>query len=596
VSYVKYGDIQMPLVKTNSFAQEPIYTEDGIDYLYTKFTLDCQCLLTYDSLLITPVSHISDLSRQIATLRPQLLQPRQNFRYSVGETGDAVVDIGGPDPAGGPFPQAFDIIEIQGANAAIVSYRIIAYGDVCGENREDEREKEILSNRFSVTTSYDQDFYATRTMTGKLVLRGKKGLQPDDFRNVVMPTLPHGYRRESMSFQVSSNALSLGYTIVDKEKYVIDRVSTTSKGTYNEWTERWGVPVYGEVEISLSAPKNFDKKNMISRAAEIALSRFTEDDHLMSTSVTEDLFSNAISLRMRAMKASGKMTREKNAKFIFGETLGDEIAPPANKIISRLPIQVVRADDKLLRFNDITFPDDLSADLSIRNKKIIRAAIAAWKEPCGGTELPKDRFGPFDQEPPEDDIDDPAPEISFSLIEPDEEQPDPSYSELQKYTKFMFTDAAMEINYDTTTNEIQLPIAGNEVSDDNAMNNEDTKYDENAFVTLSRKQMVKRIDFTVERVGAYPYVPKAVDKYTVPGTKVKARLLKKVIKPISTEIGVDGATRIIRISGTYHYGYSRALRETEKALDTGQLPWINVPETFRIIPTDRYITGITEDG
>ncbi len=585
MSEVIYAGVKMPLVKTNSFAQESVYSEDGLDYLYTKFTLDCRCLLTQDSLRVSRVPVQNDLDLSIANIRKLLLQPRQNFRYSLRHGGSPIIDVGGPDPAGGPFPQGMDIIDIHGGNAAIVAFRIVAHStDGCGDDRLSDRDKEVLSNRYMSTMSYDQDFFATRTVSGRIVFRGKQGIQPDCFRDLVMPELPKGFRRKSMTFQVASSGLSLSYTIVDEEHYDFDSASTTSRGSYSEWTEQGGAPVFGEVDISLSAPKNFRKDILIARAAEIALSKFTRSDFLYTARVTEDLFRNAISLRVMGYKIPASIRRGEGGKFLFGTTLALPTDEPSNFIRDNLPDQPVLAAGVSLPFSAIEFPDNHSADLSVRNQDIIKALVTEWKDVCGGDSLEKGRYGPSENQVQKSDLDDPEPEIFFEIVASDSEFPVPLYSDDHKgFTdneSNMYIGGDMKIDYYTNTHTLNLPIADvpfDESQNKDVMENSNSSFDESVFAIMSRPTMTKRISFTMERIGAKPQVPNPVQKYTVPNANgVRARLIHKSINPSTMRLGADGVTRVFRISGVYEYSFSRALREQEKELDIGEMPWIGV--------------------
>jgi len=589
MSNVIYGGFKFPLVKTNRMSQEDVYTEDGMDYLYTKYTLDCQLLVTIESLAVNPSIATGNLDQRIGALRTQILQPRQRFIYGLSDTGAPLLDIGGPDIAGGPFPEAFDIVEVEGANAVIMTFRITAHSSDCPDD-----DKEFLSNRFEVTSSYNQDFFATRTTTGKLVMKGDRDPQPDEFRNVVMPLLPKSFRRKSMDFKVSSNGLELGYTIVDEEKFFLDRASTTADGTYTEEAVKKGVFVWAQIEITLSAPRNFSKGALVIRAVDIAFSRLEDFDFLESASITEKLFENAISLRVRARKRPNKIVRGPKGLFLFGQKTGGPIADLSRQVIDNLPAKKVAFDGGELLFDDPDFPAEHSADLSIRNEEIIRAAVAAWREPC--VSLPSElEFVPWDEEPPEDDLEDPEPDIQFTVIPADESFPEPLYSESHKLItgdgSLMYLDATMEIDYITRENTIQLPIAtSKELSE--------LVTADNVFVDLSRPTMVKRVSWSFERLGGHPEVPAAISRYFVPDTSppAEARLLRKSINPVTPELSADGLSTVYRLSGSYEYGFDRVLKENEKALDAGTLPWDQRSLDNNRIPTANFKTDFTEDG
>ncbi len=591
MSDVIYAGVKMPLVKINNFSQESIYSEDGLDYLYTKFSMDLQCLLTIDSLKINSgvLPGGLDINQLIVEVRRLILQPRRKFRFSLGHNASEIVEVSGPDPAGGPFPKSFDILEIHGANAAIANFRIEAHAtDGCGDDDD------ILSNRFTVTNVYDQDLYATRTVTGKLVLRGKKDVNPDDFRNVVMPELPHEFRRKSMSFAVSSSGLELGYTIVDQEFFNIDRVSTTSSGTYTESVEKLGTKLYVNVEVALSAPKNpakkFSKKLLISRAAEIIESRITSQDVVLSHQYTEDMFSNAITLSLRAWRVPQGIGRFKF--FLLGETLAKDLPDPSRDITRNLSDEKVLVDGVQIPFNDDSFPATHSADLSIRNKKIIKLAIAAWKEPCTERDLRDVQYVPFDEDLPETDLINPET-LEIEVIELKEVVVPEYHSRF--ISEPLYTDASIEIDYSTTTRTLQLPIAE---FIPRALDNPESKspglaFDDNVFVELSRPTMTKTITWTFERSNILPDIPEPISDYVVPetGNQIRGKLLSKTISPVSPELLADGKTRIFRISGTYVYGFNRVLQEKEKALDIGRTPWDPNSVTENVISPDRFITG-----
>lgn len=287
MSSVTYGNTVLALVKTNSLDQMPVYTDDGVDYLYTKFTVDVTCTINPDVM-----SGGATATQIMNTIRQQLMTPRQYLKFTVGV--ETLLEVFVPDAKGGPFPQRCTITRIDGTASFRVDWICEAYATIC------TLANPVLSHRWSSILDYDKDFFTTRTTAGIIKVVPTAVEVPvdlDQFRGTVVPTLPEGWQRERMRFAVAQDGLSLSYDVVDKEVDVVcPRPATSAQAEYKQIVDKFGGHIHGSMNVTLRGAKETPRINLIAKAAEIIHSRISDGDIIESSEIVESVFDNQITM------------------------------------------------------------------------------------------------------------------------------------------------------------------------------------------------------------------------------------------------------------------------------------------------------------
>lgn len=127
------------------------------------------------------------------------------------------------DAANGPLPLRCDVIQPSGDGVGAFGVNFMI--ETCLVPTAPEAERLILSHRWEVTHSYDEDFHLTRITRGLVVFNG--GLQrltlqtPDWYRNTFMHPIPLGFRRGVPEVKATSDGLGVQYTITDTDPHVV---------------------------------------------------------------------------------------------------------------------------------------------------------------------------------------------------------------------------------------------------------------------------------------------------------------------------------------------------------------------------------------
>lgn len=246
-------------------------------------------------------------------LRAQLGQPRQPFQMWVGrnqllasapaqpssQTNNAGSAYGGIlnehsnigiyDLNNGPKILGLEITKVQGPSIFRVQWRVEVCVRHCfggandAENLDERggslvphaghaRGNQILSNRWSVSDSIDQDLLTTRTITGTL-RASTANVNPNVFREYVVPPLSLGMRISSMQFEVSADGLTLNYTIIHSE------IEHAAPWPATSWDFQWslttgdGMLATADGRIRLKGDRNVSKGHLIQLGLTILESR-----------------------------------------------------------------------------------------------------------------------------------------------------------------------------------------------------------------------------------------------------------------------------------------------------------------------------------
>ena len=568
MSTLRYGTISLELIKTNSFAQEPQYSEDNKDYLYTRFTVDVTCIFNADVFVLG-----SDPAVTMRSVRQILLAPRQTLLIKVGTS--ILLESPAPDDNGGPIPLSCNITQISGTQTFIVTYRIQVDITDCNVSGQ----VSILSNRFAQDFTIDADGYSVRITRGKMVVRATTTLNADNFREVVIPPIPKGWRRTRMSFTPTTDGLTLGYSIEDTEVYQTPpSPATTARGHYSESTEKHGIFTNVEVECTLRGPKNSKKSDLIKRAAAICisrtrLSRGTGNDTLMGAAVSEQLFDNEISVRIRVRRTTG--------------------------ISQALAVNVLVNSTKL--GSELQGVDGIAVDVGGRGSALALAVVAAFGNICGTGEFIGDIPSAISASsfPAGEDGIDPV-DIDITPILPGT---DPEWDDAHKLKPY--TDYQIDTSYQTDQMKLQLPVAG-------------PAFDLQGNATASQcvslaAPIAKRIvKWRAERLGErgrnsgtdvnaptddYPDLP-------LPAPASGEVLLHKEQIPEAPRLMPDGFHYLFAVRGTYIYGLTKPRDETKgfisgvqesEELLAGSLPYDSSSLGGHVVPADKWRSGISHD-
>lgn len=518
MSRVVYNGVTLPLTRINDLSLEEVRSEDGIDYLYHRFTLDVSCKVTTDLPMFSDGPNPITAASTITKARNLLMQPRKTllvymggqYDYPLGVTPAGVklggglfvsgltedsatlLKIEGPDPAGGPFPETISVSNVIAGTSMDVRFKIVGAVRACTSGNE----AVVVSNRYAVEFAYDENFYCTRSIRGKLVIKQGTDISgqftADNFRQFCIPTLPAGYRRSSLVFSVSSDGLTLSYSIVDKEVFATaPKPATSVSAQYVEAMSDMGSVMTAGITVSLTGAVGTPRAALITLAGKIAASRYDENngDIVNGFSVTEDLYNNQVTLALEIKKPAFKGADPK----AFNPT-----APELGTVFFQLS----------MLGQAVVFQNDPPADLSMRSN-LLQAIVQAFAtDPCSpDTDNPKSgSIGTI--------LIGPAASNDVSQGTNSEFSKSPGLS--NEHKSDVFTDYEISMEYCTVNNTLVAPVAVKEELE--------TKSYESTWVpgakavrakqaqsvtSLAGPTQIVNVEYTATRIGKPPLLPSA---------------------------------------------------------------------------------------
>lgn len=545
---IRYGSVQLQLVKMNTFAQEAIYTDDGKDYIYTKFTVDAMCLVSSDIYGSNPADVIRSL--RAATLAA----PRQRLTVWLGPNeGNYLIDSPAPDAAGYPRVLLCDLVGISGYRTVTVRIVFESYQRDCNPSTDGTA---YLSHRWSVTHSLDQEWRCTRTIDGTIIARAGAVQSADDLRELCFAAQPRRFRWIGGDFRCSSDGLRLDYTVRDKEELIDFPTNvTTFKGRYTERAEM-GSMIFGDIYLDLAAPNSIPKAELFKRGAEIILGRFTLDkainnantggDRLIAFNFMENIHENSIVLQATVIRGGG------DAKGDAGQKQIPKIGlPPVN----------IKFGQGLLGPNGeqgAPYSDPNYLQYPPYGTSGVKAIIQAWSYvvcqpgqkivPGVGTNDGRDEM--------------PA-NVTFSLGDFGNEGESDINAEEQAYP---YIQAHLETHIGSVMGKAQMPLSSADPSTSDPSTSE--------IVDLHAPSSYRVINFNYVRLGKKPTLPKvgeaSDDKFTFTLGENEV-LLDKRINFTAPQLLPNKKDRVYRASGWLLYGNSKHADELRKQLNLGAL-------------------------
>jgi hypothetical protein len=317
-SILTYNGISLPLVRTEKYLQEVVYSADGVDSLYTKTTIGVGCVLS------PCLFNGMDVADWVRNVRPYLMVRGAQLSFMLdgdyimqptvtptSDSWDLAFDCG-YDPSGdqgtaspnydsagddtfqmiadarlGPKPLRFDVRKIEG-NTWLAYFEIETYLPYC--KASSDTPPYYLSNRWSSLVSVDDEYFMTRTIDGTLIINGQYGNQTtttggmkidvviQDMVNnsIIIPPCPKRYKRDAIDVTRSSDGLTVNYKIVDKQQYVaMPRPATKIDAQYTETsgTKDFALMNMMVCEISVTVTgepnNNYDPTGTISGGGDV---------------------------------------------------------------------------------------------------------------------------------------------------------------------------------------------------------------------------------------------------------------------------------------------------------------------------------------
>lgn len=286
MSILTYNGVTLSYCRTSQFAQEPQWSEDRMEYLYTKVTLEIEAVLNNK---LNPSVAAETPTQTMVRVHELLSLPRKALTFTVNAQNLLNVVIstnnGGDglptmDAKGGPTPLHLNITQIT-EQTFLVNYAIEVNIVECPGGGAPPL---YASNRFRISESIDETFHTKQTVNGRLIVRGDvadpitgfvggRGINPDTLRYVVCPQIPAGFKRVSSDYMLAEDGLSLEYTFVDQEIDVPPPLGTCKADIDYMESTPFGPLRFAECTCRLEGSKAMSKLQMLKTAIFIVLSK-----------------------------------------------------------------------------------------------------------------------------------------------------------------------------------------------------------------------------------------------------------------------------------------------------------------------------------
>jgi hypothetical protein len=309
ITYGSQTVVTLYNVITRGYRQQPVFDTAGQNVIYHKHIInvtgwchgspvarahiDANLGDYVQSTYINPADTTGEsaaLSHRM--IRYILMQPRQAFTMKCGNDTllqafpmSTVVPVAPPsstsqtdvDVNNGPRCTEVNISQIVANKIFRVDCEFEICKVECDASGRDTNSSLVLSNVWSCTDDVDRNFMTTRTIAGTARMSTSL-VNPHSFRNVVIPPLQPGMRRDSMQFIATDDGLNLQYTVVDKEvAFAPPKPATSWHMRHTESVSRseTGIAPIVSLDITLGGDANCDKSQLISIAAAIIDAKIT---------------------------------------------------------------------------------------------------------------------------------------------------------------------------------------------------------------------------------------------------------------------------------------------------------------------------------
>lgn len=564
---VTYNGVTITNCLTKQFVQVNQYDDSETDLLFQRFMIRvvgyCHSIQNSTTVSITP-QFSATAAGNARVIRQLLLEPRNAFSYSIG--GAVLVSTAAIDLDNGPKPLSVEVSRVSPAVLKIEFSIQFAIGDCATAYNT----KGVLSNRWGISESIDENHFTTRIVSGRLRI-STVSLDAHAFRGWVVPLLQPNFARQSINVNSSTDGLTLDYSIVDRQQYAAPPAPAVRwGGTHSMSTGEGGFNTFGEVSVWLEGDAETDKAALIGACASVALRKLdilnkphVQGDQgyfLKQVNIVDTLDQNRVEMQVRVQYMG-----DKRIPGVLGPnspTLGKTL----DKISQALP-----------GYDPAIFP----VPKIFGSVTPVGRFLCFLQSPCDDAhEFPK-ISAKTPTEPPSPSGGDGSigNGTAVSTTEgdiPDDPIDSQSYSDSAKAA--MYTYYAIDSEYQIDNNKVQLPSG--------ASTGEDTC----KIVQLFRPTAKRYVKVYAERVSDWPEMPKPQDY--VDGS-LKGTLLTWRPKPKAPELTADGETLLYAAEVEYWYAMNRVPTIGE-SLRAGSMPYMSqsLIASASLMPASAFIENI----
>jgi hypothetical protein len=310
---LSYNSVSVTHVKMREMSAEAVLDDSQTVQIGVRKTLTLSGLIQNEN----SADYVSNLK----AMEADLLVPRQRLTITVnGETWIDVYPTGsggtpGSNPSlivdinNGPTPIRATVQDVIGGRASRVAM-VIQWTEP-PESDTLTTDPVILAHRFQTRTTIGDNELGTRVTDGTVIFNGKfTNVNPDAWRQYVVPRETAGWRRESLEFVVDGAQRTLAYRCVEVEGYrPFPQGILKAEGTATVTRAGGEGAMRKSVQFRLEADKHYPKDSLVERAFDVLGSRVDltgTDEQVISLSLTEDLWgSNSIQVSCDAIGGGG---------------------------------------------------------------------------------------------------------------------------------------------------------------------------------------------------------------------------------------------------------------------------------------------------
>lgn len=569
-TWLTYNGITLRNVLTKRFEQVAEYDASGTDLVCFRFSITVVGYLHAQNTnfgSIGPNSGAVSGGGYHSAYRSLLMEPRGDLRYTIGAdiagAGHDVLIVGPPgrvvgqhDAKNGPKPVSCNITQIVGSNVLEVEYSIDTWIVECRDGTAvapaDDAPNNtagVLSNRWSCVDTIDQNMRTKRTLSGVLRVASSR-VNPNDFRNWVVPRLQMGFRRDSMNFKVTPDGLHLEYTISDVE------VTHSPPPPATSWsytvTEESSQARTGQASLNLTlhCPRDVDKSKLVLIAVAIIKSRlyggdFTKEHVLLKSLAIADNYGDNVN----SITVNARVERVMEARGLIGASTAN-IGKPIS--VADLLAASPNYDRNRSRGNYPADSTEIEGPLPLTS-----AWHAYLQTPCNDDHAIADADNAATAGSAS------GPRVDYTLSGTiTTSVGDPTRYTSSDHDDAIYTHYELESQYQNDEHNVMLPVAGQRYA-------QTPSTVTGRVVGLALNTTTRTIRILAQRVGKQPKLPAPKKGYTFgPG---KAILMRHVVTPKVPDRTADGK-QLHTVLAEYTYGITVPPAATD-ALPIGVNPW-----------------------